>query len=320
MNYIEEKTPAGYTIKIMTSSWQYMIFDRKGNSVYMNSEAKKYVQSLPLLIFVGSGFRIKQDHTRDYHMLKVRKGVMVLPYGIASERATRYIFIKTDMVLDAVPVRIMSMPNVAVMMREVDAKVTPDHVIVDSGANENDVFIIRNRYKVQSVIYAGRDDETAEPADAGETERERIVNLNMMSSNPVFLSRIHLKSMDLSKINQLLLDFDLSALDTECILHFINENLQREEDEAVKANRAMLQDLAGYFQFYLHLLLRSDDRIREMINEQTDVRKLAPFRTLISKVKSIYPNREEQMLYTEYENIVHERREELMTPSAASSG
>lgn len=319
MNYIEEKTPAGYTIKIMTSAWQYMIFDRKGNSVYMNSEARKFVQPLPLIVFVGSAFRIRQDHTRDYHMLKVRKGVIVLPYEMASERSTRYIFIKTDMVPDALPVRIMSMPNVAVMMREVDAKVTPDHVIVDSGANENDVFIIKNRYKVQSVIYAERDGETPEP-DAGETERERIVNLNMMSTNPVFLSQIHLKSMDLSKINQLLLDFDLSALDTECILHFIRASLRREDDEAVRANRAMLQDLAGYFQFYLHLLLRSDDRIREMINEQTDVRKLAPFRTLISKVKSIYPNREEQMLYTEYENIVHERREALMASASASPG
>jgi hypothetical protein len=130
----------------MTSAWQYMIFDRKGNSVYMNGEAKKFVQPLPLIIFVGSGFRIRQDHTRDYHMLKVRKGVMVLPYEMASERVTRYLFIKTDIVLDALPVRIMSMPSVAVMMREVDAKVTPDHVIVDSAVNENDVFIILNRY------------------------------------------------------------------------------------------------------------------------------------------------------------------------------
>jgi hypothetical protein len=176
-----------------------------------------------------------------------------------------------------------------------------------------------NRYKVESVIHAGRDEGTPEP-DGGESARERIVNLNMMSSNPVFLSQIHLKSMDLSKINQLLLDFDLSALDTECILHFINSSLRREDDESVKANRAMLQDLAGYFQFYLNLLLRSDDSIRVMINEQTEVRKLAPFRTLISKVKSIFPNREEQMLYTEYENIVHERREELMKSPADRAG
>jgi hypothetical protein len=141
-----------------------------------------------------------------------------------------------------------------------------------------------------------------------------------MSSNPVFLSQIHLKSMDLSKINQLLLDFDLSALDTECILHFINSSLRREDDESVKANRAMLQDLAGYFQFYLNLLLRSDDSIRVMITAQTDGRKLAPFRTLISKGKSIFPHRDEQMLYTEYENIVHERREELMKSPADRAG
>jgi hypothetical protein len=50
MDFIEEKTPAGYTIKIMPASWQFMVFDRKGASVYVTSESKKLVQKLLLLI------------------------------------------------------------------------------------------------------------------------------------------------------------------------------------------------------------------------------------------------------------------------------
>ena len=51
-----------------------------------------------------------------------------------------------------------------------------------------------------------------------EDDREKLLNLNMMSNNAVFLSRIHMRNMELSKINQLLLDFELTALDTE--IHF----------------------------------------------------------------------------------------------------
>ena len=57
--------------------------------------------------------------------------------------------------------------------------------------------------------------------------------------------------------------------------------------------------------------MRDDEGVRSMIESQTDARKMTPFSTLISKVKSIYPNREEQILYTEYEQIVAEKIREL---------
>jgi len=49
-----------------------------------------------------------------------------------------------------------------------------------------------------------------------------------------------------------------------------------------------------------------------MINSRSDVKMLAPFRTLVSKVKSLYPGKEDQLLYTDYENLLMERREELI--------
>ncbi len=233
----------------------------------------------------------------------------MLPYEELPERETKYHFIETGMQLDAVPVRILTVRSVPVMMREVDAKIMPDYVVVDRSINENDVYIIRNRYKVDNIIHPHL--EESDETSGTDEDREKTVNLNMMSTNPVFLAGIHLRAMDLSKINQLLLDFDLTALDTEYILFYIDSYLHNESDESIKSHRPMLHELYNSYLFYLHLLQRNDEKIREMINSQTDLKKLAPFRTLVSKVKSIYPNREEQLLYTEYENIVMEKRQEF---------
>lgn len=43
----------------------------------------------------------------------------------------------------------------------------------------------------------------------------------------------------------------------------------------------------------------------------TDHRKITPYRTLVSKVRSMNPGSAEQILYTEYENMVIDREEEL---------
>ena len=143
-------------------------------------------------------------------------------------------------------------------------------------------------------------------------DTDRVININTMSSNPVFLTRIHLKNKDLAKINQLLLDFEITALDTEYILHFIQDAVDRETDDATgQKNRQMLHDLYNSFKFYHSLLMKDEEAVRVMIQTIDDAKKLTPFRTLVSKVKSMFPGAEEQKIYTSYENILFDRYEEL---------
>ncbi len=309
MDFVEEKTPAGYVIKIMFEKWQYIAFTRKGTSVYVDKDGSSLVHHVPLVFFVGPHFLIRKDYSRDYYMVKIRNGEMIVPYNTADSMERKYLFVDVDKELDAVPVRIMHAVDLPAMVKGYDISLRPDYVVVDDSISENDLIIIRSRYKVENIIHASENGEGRKEPEA--VDDDRIVNLNMMSTNPVFLARIHLRNLDLSKVNQLLLDFELTALDTEYILNFIDQLLEGTQDEKTEKSRGMLKDLRDAFFFYLNLLQRNDQKIREIISNQTDLKKLAPFRTLISKVKSIYPNREEQILYTEYENIVMERREEL---------
>ena len=54
-----------------------------------------------------------------------------------------------------------------------------------------------------------------------------------------------------------------------------------------------------------------------MIDSISDVKKLTPYRTLVSKVKAMFPGAEEQKLYTVYENIVYDKLEELKEKAEA---
>ena len=118
--------------------------------------------------------------------------------------------------------------------------------------------------------------------------------------------------MAISNLNQLLLDFDISPLDTQYILFFIKDLLESEKPgPEIAKNRKTLEEIKNSFEFYLALIQRDDENIKEIISRLTDPRKISPFRTLVSKVRSMHPGSEEQLLYTEYENMVLEREEEL---------
>lgn len=313
MNFIEEKTPKGYLIKILFDNWQFLAFNSQGKSIYADKEGKSLLHEVPVLVFIGRTFEIKTEFDREYSLLKIRDGSIIVPYFDLKDNKTKYFFLETDKEMDAIPVRMMQVGDVAQMVREMDVAVRPRFVIVDDTVTPNDVIVIKNRYKVDEIVYIELANNyfLAERFQIPETEQEEI-NLNMMSSNPVFLARIHLRTMELSKINQLLLDFEITALDTEYILSFLQEALNgADTDPNIMKNRPVLLDLLNSFKFYHGLLEKNEEEVRKMIESISDVKKLTPYRTLVSKVKAMYPGAEEQKLYTVYENIVYDKLEEL---------
>jgi hypothetical protein len=312
MNFIEEKTPKGYLLKIFFDKWQFLAFDKRGKSIYVDKECRSLLHTVPVIIFIGITFDIKREYDRGYVLLKIRNGEIVIPYRDLRDYKTKFFFLSTDKEMDAIPVRMILVKDVAQMVRDIDVNVQPDYVAVDDAVTPNDVIIIKNRFKVNEIVYVELANNYFLSERLQIPESDRVMNINMMSSNPVFLARIHLRAMDLAKINQLLLDFEITALDTEYILNFIQDLLAKEESEqTVKKNKVMLLDLLNSFKFYHSLLQKNEAGIKSMIDSTTDIKKLTPFRTLVSKVKAMYPGAEEQKLYTVYENILYDKLEEL---------
>ena len=312
MDFVEEKTPSGNLLKIFLQKWQFLVFDKKGSSIYIDREGTSPLHRIPLMVFIGRNFQVKRDYSREYSLVKVRKGVMIIPYQDLQDRKTKYIFIFTDKRLDLMPVRIISVPGVADMVKEIDVSMNPEYIIVDRSVTLNDIVVIKNRYKINDVIHLEQANNYSINEGVKYIQREESYNLNVMSNNPVYLAGIHLKSMDLSSVNQLLLDFDLTALETEFILSFIDKKIKAADESLLSVrNRPMLQNLKTSFTFYLDLLQQKHEEIEAFINAIDERKNLASFRTLVRKVKSMHPGKQEQDLYFQYEKLIIEKQESL---------
>jgi hypothetical protein len=311
MDFAEEKTPSGYTLKILFKKLKFLVFNSKGESFSADKEGRSLLHKLPTIVFLGSIFLIERDYLKEYSLLKVRDDTLILPYRNIIEKKRKFLFIHYAASIDLIPVKITSIKSYSSMLKDLPSDTDIDYLIVDESLSEVELSVIASRYRPGEIIKI-----TTEKSDRAQTVPEEkssdYISINTMSDNPVFLASYHLKNMALSNLNQLLLDFEISAFDTQFIIYFINDILDNRKNEPeVIRNKQMLTDLKNAYEFYLALIVRDEKILKEKIESETDSRKLSPYRTLVSKVRSMNPGREEQLLYTEYENFVLEKEENL---------
>jgi hypothetical protein len=315
MDFVEEKTPSGIALKILLNRWHFLAFDKKGKTIYADADGRTQLHKVPLIIFLGKNISARNPFSLEYTLAKIRKKNIIIQYKDRRDNRIKYLFIPTDKKIDMIPVKIFPVDSIVSLVREVDKKLEPDYIVVDSTQSENDYVIIKSKLKTAEIIKIDSQNNyyiiNSKRTENDHDEYEKSINLNMMSNNPVYLARVHLASMELSKVNQLLLDFDLNALDSEYIFTFISNILKNTDDPLVIKNQPMLQHLRDAFIFYMLLLQKKDDAVKEMIGRITSTREFAPYMTLIQKAKSIFPGREDQILYTDYENMLFNRKDEL---------
>jgi hypothetical protein len=256
---------------------------------------------------------VERDYYKDYSLARVKDDKIILQYRNIAERRRKLLFIDYKTIIDLIPIKILVAKSYSAVLRDIPSDTEIDFLVIDETLSEIEVSVISSRYRPEKVIAAFT--ETYKKSEFVPDEKPSgYFSINTMSDNPVFLASYHLRNMSLSNLNQLLLDFDLSALDTEFIIHFINDVLENKMDDSeVIKNKPMIIDLKNAYEFYLGLVLKDENFIKEKLNAETDYRKLSPYRTLISKIKSMSSGMEDQLLYTEFENLIYEKEEILKT-------
>ncbi len=323
MDPIEKRTPKGISIKIIQGKEKFIAFEKSGASIYADSVKTKLLHNIPIIVFIGDDFVVKNPQNESYFFCKYMKGKIILPYHFRGNHQPNYLFIKMESQLDLMPVKLSAVRDVPHFIKEIESGIKPDYIIVNRSITKDDILIIKNRYSAANIILAdGTQDITlagdrTRPGEGDDSERRatdlaKEVNLNMLSDNPVFLARIHLRDMELSKVNQLLLDFDISAVDAEYILRFIDTMISRSRSmDDLKRELPMLEKLRDSFLFYINLMTKEKDTIRELIDKVDEQSRVASYLTLIAKVKLFFPDKEDRLLMTEYENILMEKKEQL---------
>ncbi|PKL18013.1 MAG: hypothetical protein CVV49_08035 [Spirochaetae bacterium HGW-Spirochaetae-5] len=311
MDFAEEKTPSGYTLKILFKKMKFLVFNSRGESFSADKEGRSLLHKLPNAVFLGNIFLIERDYLKEYSLLKVRDDTIILPYRNITEKKRKFLFIHYVTSVDVIPMKIVMVKSYSLMLKDIPSDTDIDYLIVDESLSETEVSVIASRYRPGEIIKVTTDKSEVQKGTAEEKGSDYI-SINTMSDNPVFLASYHLKNMALSNLNQLLLDFDISAFDTQFIIYFINDILENKKDDPdVIRNRSMLTDLKNAYEFYLALIIRDNSFLNEKIESETDFRKLSPYKTLVSKVRSTNPGRDDQLLYTEYENLILEKEESL---------
>jgi len=311
MDFAEEKTPSGYILKILFDKLKYLVFNSRGESFAADTEGRSLLHKLPSVVFIGSIFIVERDYLKEYSLLKVRDNTIVLPYRNIIEKKRKYLFIHYETVMDLIPVKIKTIKSYSLMLKDIPSDTPIDYLIVDESLSDTEIAVITSRYHPGEIIKV-TNEKSDTSLSANEEKDSDYISINTMSENAVFLANYHLKNMALSNLNQLLLDFEISAFDTQFIIYQINNILENKKNEPeVIRNKAMLTDLKNGFEIYLALIVKDTEFLKQKINAETDYRKLSPYRTLVTKVKSMNPGKDDQLLYTDYENIIYEREEIL---------
>lgn len=319
MNYIETTSPRGILIKVLLDKGQFLAFTHEGKPIYADEAKSKILHKVMFIVFIGEDFQIKTPLNQEFSFLKIVKEKITIPYIDQSGNSQKYLFIDYSGELDLIPIKLMAFKDTSTLVREVEAISKPDFIVVDRQIKKNDVIVIKNRYFNTRIILAEEknkenqstrmEDKINQWSSTRATEVIEEININMMSNNPVFLARVHLRELNFSKVNQLLLDFDLSPIETEYIISFINTMLEKENSEDdIKKNAAKLETIRNSLQFYAALLSKSRDEVQKMIKNLSDPTMLASFTTLVAKVKPLYPSTDDQLQYTEFENMLYEKK------------
>ncbi|PJZ52896.1 hypothetical protein [Leptospira adleri] len=262
--YEERKTPGGFLVKVRLAKMTYVVFTQKGPEVPRGAKNSSIVVAVPRVVFLGSEFNLAHFRLGELSFVNVKQGKLVIPYQHAnSGNEVRTIFLNSGSDCDVLPVVVYHFQNNEDLIRSRDEGVEMHHLVLDESYPRQDLITLKIRFPALNMLIVRKKvalhkAAEAAPAEVAKGKESGIVdfnrvraadimdsgNLNIHSGNPVFLARIHLRRMDLEKVKQLLLDFQLKPEEVSFIRTFFSVMIRNEfEKEELKQVKLKLQSL-----------------------------------------------------------------------------
>ncbi|MEJ5362270.1 MAG: hypothetical protein WHV26_09435 [Spirochaetota bacterium] len=303
---VEEKTPKGYTLKINIAKKQYIAFNPKGEIIYSDDNKTKPFHIMKTIVFIG----LKSDaKTRNhpYQLLKIQNNNVIVPYD-AGDTKRQYLFLPFDTLLDTVPCITEFFDDIASFVSFVKKSNPPDYIIVNSTFSNNDITFISSLSSSSHIEKVNTTSAVTIDDTKRATDQMNNVDINLLSQNPVFLARIHLRNLDLVRVKQIILDMDITESDAQYIIAFLSTMIKNSDKEELKKHVEKLKELKRTYEFYFYLITHNDEKIQEFIT-QASKNDLVTFQTLIQKAKLLFPTKEESLRFVEYENLIWEKHQ-----------
>ncbi|MCB1142716.1 MAG: hypothetical protein H7A24_04245 [Leptospiraceae bacterium] len=316
--YEERKTPGGYLVKVRLSKMTYVVFTPKGPEVPKGAKNNSIIVPVPRVVFLGEDFNLSHFRLGDLSFVNVKSGKLVIPYQHGASREIKTIFLNTGSTSDILPVIVHHYNTPKEVAQLSEQNLDFHHIVADEGLQRNDMVSLKIRYPTVNILLLKKkmttmqDPKTALPADEKGTEkpiddnanatlRASGGNLNMQSDNPVFLSRIHLRNMELDKVKQLLFDFDLSGEDVVFIRTFLDVMIRNVNNkEELAANQDKLKTLDEIFRLS-EMIIRHNETDFEIELEKGLTKEVAYMvYALLEKYQENASNIEEEIMFWEW--------------------
>ncbi len=317
--YEERKTPEGFLIKVRLSKMTYVVFSPKGPEVPKGAKNNSIVVVVPRVVFLGDDFNISHFRMGDLSFVNVKNGKLMIPYQHGGSKEIKTINLNSGSESDILPVIVHhyhTLKDLAVLSEK---KIEFQHIVADEGLQRNDMVNLKIRYPSVNILLLKKkmnafvDPKTALPADekgavtaidtdsSGMAMRATNANLNVHSENPVFLSRIHLRNMELDKVKQLLFDFELNPDDIIFIRTFLDVMIKNKENkEELTVNKEKIVTLDEIFRL-AELIIKHDEVHFELEIEKGLSKDVAyMIYALLEKYQENANNIEEEIMFWDW--------------------
>jgi hypothetical protein len=233
----------------------YVVFTPKGPEVPKGAKNNSIIVPVPRVIFLGDDFNLTHFRLGELSFVNVKTGKLVIPYQHGGSREIKTIFLNSGSESDILPVIIYHQNSVKEINHLAEQGIEFHHIVADEGLQRSDMVALKIRFQTVNILILKKKIATAQDPKTVLPENEKgekqiidqdangaalraanSANLNMTSDNPVFLSRIHLRNMELDKVKQLLFDFELSAEDVIFIRTFLDVMIRNEKQKEELAN------------------------------------------------------------------------------------
>lgn len=303
---VEEKTPKGYIFKINIAKKQYVAFNPKGEIIYSDDNKTKPFHIMKIIVFIGLESE-SLARTHPYQLLKIQNNSLIIPYN-AAEGKRQYLFLPLDTLLDMIPCITEYFYDTASFVSYVKKGNAPDYIIVNNTISDNDIKFISSLSPSSHMEIVNTTSDITIDDTKRATDQLNNVDINLLSQNPVFLARIHLRNLDLVRVKQIMLDMDITEQDAQYIIAFLTTMIKNSDKEELHKHIEKLEELKRSYEFYLYLITNNDGKIQELI-AQANKNDLVTFNTLIQKAKLLLPTREAGLRFVDYENLIWEKQQ-----------
>lgn len=303
---IEEKTPKGYIFKINIVKKQYVVFNPKGEIIYSNDNKTKPFHTMKTIVFIG----LETDSSarkHPYQLLKIQNNSLIVPYTL-DDGKKKYLFLPAETILDMIPCITEYFNDTATFVSFVKKGIYPDYIIANKRLSENDIQFISSLSPASHMEIVATTPDIRIDDNKRAVDQMNNIDINLLSQNPVFLARIHLRNLDLVRVKQILLDMDITESDAQYIIAFLSTMIKNSDKEELGKHAEKLTELKKAYEFYFYLITQNDAKIHELIN-QANKNDLITFQTLIQKAKLLFPTKEASLRFVDYENYIWEKRQ-----------